>query len=190
MENDPIFETITRARQGDAAAFDALIDGYADRLYGYFYRMTGSHHEAEDLLQDLFVRLVRAIRDYRHQGHFDAWLFRMAVNLVRDRARKIGRSKRVGLASSVGEESLLDRQPAPGNPDPAAQLDRAEQLDRLQQALGRLSESEREVLCLRHFSQLSFREIADMMGTPLGTALARAHRGLSRLRELMGADRT
>jgi RNA polymerase sigma-70 factor (ECF subfamily) len=181
MGNDPLADTISRARRGDAAAFDALIDGYADRLYGYFYRLTGSHHEAEDLLQDLFVRLVRALRSYEHRGRFDAWLFQMAANLARDRIRQLSRSKQTG-----SEALKLDSEPAPGDQDPAARMDRQEQIDRLQQALARLSESEREVLCLRHFSQLSFREIADLMGTPLGTALARAHRGLDRLRSLMG----
>ncbi len=69
--------------------------------------------------------------------------------------------------------------------DPADGIYRAEQVDRLQWAIGHLPEAEREVILLRHFSQLSFRQIAEVMETPLGTALARAHRGLARLRELM-----
>lgn len=189
METDPIADTIARARQGDAAAFDAIIDRYADRLYGYFYRMTASRHDAEDLLQELFVRLVRAVGSYQHEGRFDAWLFRMAANLARDRARQIGRSRRAGFGPSGSRSEALDRQPARDNPDPAARMERIEQIDQLQQALNELPVAEREVLTLRHFSQLSFRQIAEMMGTPLGTALARGHRGLERLRtRLAGAD--
>ena len=68
---------------------------------------------------------------------------------------------------------------------PEDALDRAEQVDRLQRALSRLSDAEREVILLRHFSQLSFKEVAEAMGTPLGTALARAHRALKHLRAVL-----
>ena len=77
---------------------------------------------------------------------------------------------------------MLAHQPDPDAADPADRLYRAEQVDRLQQAISRLPDAEREVILLRHFSQLSFRQIAEVMETPLGTALARAHRGLARLR--------
>jgi RNA polymerase sigma-70 factor, ECF subfamily len=186
METDLLADTIARAQRGDAAAFDTLIDGYADRLYGYFYRTTGSRHDAEDLLQDLFIRLVRAIGAYQHEGRFEAWLFRMAANLARDRIRQISRSRRLGLASADNYSEALERQPAGGDPDPSAPMGRAEQVDQLQRALDGLPQAEREVVMLRHFSQLSFRQIAETMGTPIGTALARAHRGLARLREQLG----
>ena len=97
-------------------------------------------------------------------------------------------SRRVG-GSGWGQidESGLDQRADPLQPAPHDALRRAEEVDKLQTAIGQLPEPERMVILLRHFSQLSFREIAELMETPLGTALARAHRGLARLRDLMEA---
>lgn len=185
MDTDPLADLIRRAQQHWPEAYDELIDAYSPRLYGYFYRLTRNRHDAEDLLQEVFVRLVRTIGDYQHDGRFDAWLFRVAANLVRDRIRRARTSRQVPAAADDEGRDLLADLPDKLIDSPAARLERHEQIDRLQQAISQLPEVEREVILLRHFSQLPFREIADIMDTPLGTALARAHRGLARLRELM-----
>jgi len=185
MDTDPLADLIRRAQQRRPEAYDELIDAYSPRLYGYFYRLTRSRHDAEDLLQEVFVRLVRTIGDYQHDGRFDAWLFRIAANLVRDRFRRVRTSRQMPGATDEQGRDLLADVPDEATDSPAARLERHEQIDRLQQAISQLPEVEREVILLRHFSQLPFREIADIMDTPLGTALARAHRGLARLRELM-----
>lgn len=181
-------ESLTRiiadAQRGDAAAHEALVDRYASRLYGFFYRLLGNRDDAEDLMQEVFLRLVRMIAAYRDDGRFEPWLFRIAANLARDKIRSARRTPpRVSLETSEGEGIERDWDSNEGGPD--ARMERAEDVDRLNAALARLPEWEREVILLRHFSQLSFKEIADLMGTPLGTALARAHRGLEHLKELM-----
>ncbi len=71
-------DLIRRARQRDSAAFETLVEIYSPRLYGYFYRLTGRREDAEDLLQEVFVRVVRMIGRYEHENRFDAWLFRIA----------------------------------------------------------------------------------------------------------------
>ncbi|NLX21542.1 MAG: sigma-70 family RNA polymerase sigma factor [Phycisphaerae bacterium] len=187
MEATEIADVILRAQRHEPEAFDTLVDAYSSRLYGFFYRHTGSRHDAEDLLQEVFVRLVRRIGEYQHDGRFDAWLFRVAANLLRDRGRRAKRTREVGIQPAEADREFEILAPQPEGPDgrPDDPVERAEQLDRLQWALGQLSEAEREVILLRHFSDMSFRQIAEVMGTPLGTALARAHRGLNRLRELM-----
>lgn len=184
-------DLISRAQRQDPAAFDALVDRYAGRLYGYLYRATGHRVDAEDLLQELFVRLVGTIRQYQHDGRFEAWLFRIATNLVRDRIRRAKTSRDWRGGSAGGRDGLqngLDSHCDHRQAAPADRLGRSEELDRLQWALHELPEPERMVVLLRHFSQMPFREIADLMDTPLGTALARAHRGLARLRELMSGE--
>jgi RNA polymerase sigma-70 factor, ECF subfamily len=187
MDAASLDDLIVRAQRRDSAAFDALVEIYSPRLYGYFYRLTGRREDAEDLLQEVFVRVVRMIARYEHDGRFDAWLFRIATNLIRDRVRRHRRSPGFETAGArEGDEcERLDELPDDDAGLPGDALDRAEQVDRLQQALSRLSDAEREVILLRHFSQMSFREVAEVMSTPLGTALARAHRGLARLRQLM-----
>ncbi len=188
MDAAQLAELIGRAQRREPAAFDTLVDLYGTRLYGYFYRLTGSRHDADDLLQELFVRLVRMIGQYEHDGRFDGWIFRIATNLVRDRVRRARKAKSAG--HDLGQSGTDDPDVLAGLPDlsvgqPSDGMQRAEQADRLQWAIAQLPEGEREVILLRHFSQLTFREIADQMKTPLGTALARAHRGLARLRQLM-----
>jgi RNA polymerase sigma-70 factor (ECF subfamily) len=136
----------------------------------------------------VFVRLVRTIDRYEHDGRFEAWLFRIATNLVRDRIRKAQRRGELN-SSSNSYEADATNQLANLSDDKAVspddQLRLREEVDELQQALDDLPDAEREVICLRHFSGLSFKEVAEAMGTPIGTALARAHRGLARLKEMM-----
>lgn len=184
---------ITRAQQHDTAALDALVDAYSPRLYGFLYRLTSRRHDAEDLVQEVFVRLVRTIGGYQHNGKFEAWLFRIAANLARDRVRKITRTP----ASTSLDSPAADGGPGPDDwmPTetgsaalPGNRLEQAEVSDSLQAALAKLPPAEREVIMLRHYSDLSFAEIADLMGTPLGTALARSHRALQKLREMMEGD--
>lgn len=181
MDPEQLASLIERARQRDAAALDQIVQAYAPRLYGYFYRL--ARPEAEDLLQELFLRVVRNIGQYQHDGRFDAWLFRIAANLVRDRVRRAHQ----GTWSDADGAEVLSRV-ADRDVLPEERLAAKEQCDRLQLAIEQLPPAERETVMLRHFSQLSFQEIADIMQTPLGTALARGHRGLRRLRELMQED--
>lgn len=185
--DDGLAALIAGARRGDAACFEGLVDRYADRLYGYFFRLGGSRSDAEDLLQEVFLRLVSAIGRYEHQDHFDAFLFRIATNLYRDHVRRTRRSgcdlRLVGDALEL-EENVR----APGRtgvPQPSRRLEESERRDRMQEAMASLPAHERQVIALRHFSDMSFKQIAAIMGTPLGTALARAHRGLARLRLIL-----
>ncbi|MHC4235099.1 MAG: RNA polymerase sigma factor [Planctomycetota bacterium] len=192
MDQDILASLVERAKQRDPEAFDLLVDQYGPRLYGYLYRLTGSRDDADDLLQDLFVRLVRMIGDYDHVGRFEAWIFRIATNLARDRVRRARRapvtmSLDQDVANNPGQRGASSWQGLAdiSGPAPDAPMALREDVDKMQGALGRLPAAEREVILLRHFSGMSFAEIAQAMGTPLGTALARSHRGLGKLREMM-----
>jgi len=195
MEGDALAATILGAQRGDPASFDRLVDHYAGRVFGFLYRLTGSRCDAEDLMQEVFVRVVRMISAYQHEGRFEAWLFRIAANLCRDRVRRAKRApKQIALddgADQDGQSQIPGRSyedVAVDHAAPDAGLVRKEDLDSLGRALQQLPEAERTVIMLRHFSQMSFKEIAEAMDTPLGTALARAHRALGRLREIMGGE--
>lgn len=189
--NDDLAFLIERAKERDPRAFEELVDRYSSRLYGFVYRLTGQREEAEDLVQEVFTRLVRTIDGYSHDGRFEAWLFRVATNLARDRLRRLKRS--VSLASSGGardedrddSSSSLHALADLSTPPPETPMRLREDVDRLQKALAKLPATEREVIMLRHYTDMSFAEIAQAMGTPLGTALARSHRGLAKLRKWM-----
>ena len=125
--------------------------------------------------------------EYQHTGKFDAWWFRIAANIARDRARKMGRHRQaIEREFPYGVEGPRSSRGPIRPPRPEDELDRHESEQRLQECLSELSESEREVILLRHYSDLSFREIAGMLEIPLGTALSRAHRALARMREQLG----
>ena len=185
---------IERAQRFDPDAYDVLVDVYGQRLFGFLYRLAGSREQAEDLLQEVFLRVVRALPRYTHRGRFEGWLFRIAANLVRDRIRQTRRAPTTLSMSAAGDDqdeadhgAGWDRSDG-SETDPEAPLILREQIDRMQAAFGQLSAAEREVIMLRHYSERSFAEIAELMGTPLGTALARAHRGLAKLRRIMESE--
>jgi RNA polymerase sigma-70 factor (ECF subfamily) len=186
MEADRLRETIASAQAGSAEAYKALLDVYGPRLYGYFFRATGRHHDAEDLLGELTLRLVRQLGKYDHRGRFEPWLFRIAANMVRDRIRR-RKSRPTPISMSIEDdtgEPLADKLPgteAPVDEDLVA----AEMSKELHDALQSLDERTREIILLRFFGQMSFKELADTFQCPLGTVLARVHRGLKALRQIM-----
>lgn len=196
MDGEALSAAILGAQRGDSACLDRLVEHFAGRIFGFLYRMTGSRQDAEDLMQEVFVRLVRMIGVYQHDGRFEAWIFRIAANLARDRVRKVRRSpKLLALVESDAESASLSGVTSMGDLAAAdepvdAGLIREEAVDALHAALNELPAAEREVIMLRHFSQMTFKEIAEATSVPLGTALARGHRGLARLREIMDAGRS
>jgi RNA polymerase sigma-70 factor (ECF subfamily) len=167
-------EIVAGCKNRQAEAFSHLIDVYANRLYGYFYRLTGKADVSEELLSDLFLRLVEKIDSYR-DGSFDIWLFRMATNIFRDYLRARQRERK--LLAGKKQQMLVSSQPGPGTADDMA--------DNLQGQLEKLDEETRELLIMRYYSQLSFKQIAQMRSQPIGTVLSKVHRGLTKLRELM-----
>lgn len=181
---------VRQAQKGDQRGFDALVAEFAPRLYGFLHRMIGRREDAEDLVQEVFVRLVRMIGHYEHDGRFESWLFRIATNLARDRVRRLRRRPILGPLEHDGDGQPYGARPVSGKSDgESVAADRLGESGeaglRLERALAQLPDGEREVILLRHYGGMSFAEIANLMGTPLGTALARAHRGLGKLRGLM-----
>jgi RNA polymerase sigma-70 factor (ECF subfamily) len=182
-------DVIAGARAGAEKAYEELLAAYGPRLYGYFFRATGSHHDAEDLLGELMLRLVRSLPGYDDRGRFEPWLFSIAANLVRDRIRRVRTSlpatslEAEGSGGATLAETLGAEQEAV-----EASLVRDEQSEILADALEKIDERSRQLLLLRHFGQLSFREIAEIFNCPIGTVLARVHRALKALRAAFEQD--
>ncbi len=177
---------IRAARAGDQQAYQKFLAAYGPRLYGYFYRATGSAHDSEDLLGEVMVRLIRRLGDYDERGRFEPWLFRIAANLVRDRIRRSRvRPAMASLDADDGERAPLGDAVA-GDPQPVeAGLEASEAREALAAALETLDEASRQMVLLRHFSEMSFKEIAEVFECPVGTVLAKVHRALKALRAVM-----
>jgi len=187
MESQRLRASIASAQAGSAQGYEALFEEYGPRLYGYFVRAVRNHHDAEDLLGEIMVRLVKQLGKYDDRGRFEPWLFRIAANMVRDRIRR-AKSRGPSVSLSAGDDSgraLADKLPGKTEAVDTAML-AGEASGQLQQALNRLDEKTRETILLRYFSQMSFKELAETFQCPLGTVLARVHRGLKALREAMG----
>ena len=186
MDPEQLRAAIASAQAGEAEGYQALLDGYGSRLFGYFIRATGNGQDAEDMLSELMLKLVRRLGSYDHRGRFEPWLFRIAANMVRDRIRRRkARPIRVSLSfESPGGATVADGLAGQAKPVEAGLL--AEELSaELQAALGRLDVATREMVLLRYFGEMSFEELAKMFECPIGTVLARVHRGLRTLRQMM-----
>jgi RNA polymerase sigma-70 factor (ECF subfamily) len=183
-------DILRRAQRADPDALADIVRFYSTRLFGLLNRLTGSRDAAEDLLQETFLRVVGTIGAYEDRGRFESWLFRIAANLARDHLRRsrLRRVQSLDAAGPNGEPRTAG--PAPVEWRPLERLEEADRCDALLAALEQLGDAEREVILLRHYSELSFRQIADLLGIPLGTALARGHRGLRRLRALLAGTMT
>jgi len=183
MKQDMLAEQIELCQKGEPAGFTWLMEQYGPRLFRYFLRVNGSEADAEDLLQELFVKLIEKICNYRHEGRFEGWIFCIAANMIRDEARR--RSRRGEVMSFQDEKTGLKEIIASDEATAPEKLQFNEQVDQLQEALAQLPEVDREIIILRHYGQLSFKEIAEQYNIPIGTALAKVHRGLKRLHKLM-----
>lgn len=169
---------LSRATRGDERAWRDLVGAYGPRVFALAQSRCHNPDVAEEIMQSVFATVAVKVRggEYSEHGKFEAWLFRVAMNRVRDFARS---RKRSGMLFQ-GSEPIADST-ARGEPERTE----SEQLSALRRALEQLPESDREVIELRHHGDLSFKQIADLLEEPLGTLLARHHRALRKLKELM-----
>ncbi len=174
VQNDDLAQIIIGCKHGDSKCFSQVVDMYASRYYGYFYRLTGNNDVSDELLSELFVKLVEKIAYYKG-GSFEGWLFKIASNIFHDYLRSKQRRKKL---LDVQKKQIESRITEPKQSD-------NEQIDKLQIQLRKLDTDTRELIMLRFYSQLSFKEIAVIRSEPIGTTLAKLHRGLKKLRELM-----
>lgn len=171
-------EIIAACQAGSNDAFSRLVDLYASRCYSYFYRLTGNAAQSNDLLSTLFLKLVAKIDTFRlATGSFEKWLFTIASNIFRDHLRRQYRQKK--LLEGKAEELERKTATTPTKAD-------AEMIDELQVQMAKLDAETAELLMLRFYGGLTFRQIAEMRSEPVGTVLSKVHRGLKILRELMG----
>lgn len=174
FENPDTKELISRCQAGETRAFDELVDLYASRCYGYFYRLTRNADVSHDLLSELFVKIVEKMGSFKG-GSFEKWLFTIAGNLFHDYLR--GRYRQKKMLETKARELQDEPFPRRTNTDLS---------DQLQMFLAKLDEDTLEVILMRFYGDMSFKELSEIRNEPIGTTLSKVHRGLKKLRELMG----
>lgn len=190
MENLKDDQLIDRYRQGEVEALGQLYDRYGVKLYGYFIRLTGSRNGSEDLLQETFCRLIEKLDRYQPRGQFKAFLFRMAHNLAVDRMRAWkfrDESDSLDKDRQNKEDFMTGQSIKMGLdcPDPAEETEKMELEARLREAIDQLPPEQRQVLVMKHYTDLTFREVAEAVGIPLNTALGRMHYAILNLRKFL-----
>lgn len=177
-------ELLERSQQGDEAAFDALYSRYATRLHSYLLRFTGSRATAEDLLQEVFIRLCREQGLRVPEDRLAPWLYTVARNVAISHGRSLSR-RRARDAAAHG--TVLH--PTPDASREPLALRRLE-LAGLQAALAELPEPQREVVLLKLTGGLSHAEIAALQGVPVGTVKSRLHGAIGALRRRLNGEQT
>jgi RNA polymerase sigma-70 factor (ECF subfamily) len=176
---------LTRYRRGDIEALEALINKYRRPLYSVIIGMTQGRDEADDVFQEVWLKVIRKHGKYRH-GNFCGWLIRIAHNVVIDRSRR--KKPEVSLDKEHDEGFSLV-QVLPGNePPPAKRIETRDLKDKMARAVGTLPAEQKEVFLMRVQAELSFKEIARIQKVSINTALARMQYALAKLRVILEDD--
>jgi len=183
MPEEDLPPLLGRAAAGDAEAWRSLVKRYGRRLFALAKSRCHDPEVAEDITQSVFATVVSKLSagEYAEEGKFESWLFRVAMNRIRDHIRRVRRqpvyadSEVVAAAAGAGTSF--------GSSE--VEVSDSSKLERLREAVQGLSDADREVIELRHHGGMSFKQMADVLEEPLGTLLARHHRALRKLKEVL-----
>lgn len=176
-------ELISQYRSGNESAFECLVDKYKSRVYTTIYLIVKDKGVAEDLLQDVFVKVIQTLNSdrYNEEGKFQPWLMRIAHNLAIDYFRKCKRYPTIIMEDG---ESLFNTLKF-AEDTVEDQRVKEDTLEMVRKLIDELPESQKQVLVMRHYMDLSFQEIADQTGVSINTALGRMRYALINMRKKM-----
>jgi len=190
QEIDPLIE---RCLKGDQRAWDEIVRLYWRKVFNVAYKFVGRQDEAEDLAQDIFLKLFKSLKTFDRRANFSTWLISVSRNLCIDHYRSVRREHEVVTHDvdvvSLARPSALD--------SPQVALERRDRVALLRAALDKLAPSLRTAVMLRDIQELTYQEIAEKLGVPEGTVKSRINRGrtelarqIARLREQQETVRT
>jgi RNA polymerase sigma-70 factor, ECF subfamily len=181
---DPDSSLVSRCLRGDETAWEDLVRLHTRKVYAMCYRFTGSGSEAQDLTQEVFLRVFRTVRSFRSaEGSFATWLSRVTRNLLIDHYR---RTRQDRATDSIEEQlPMLEEEGAAASARPDHVLAGREASEILQATLQKLSPDLREAVILRDLQEMEYREIAQVLDIPEGTVKSRINRGRAELARLL-----
>jgi RNA polymerase sigma-70 factor, ECF subfamily len=185
-----IDDIIQRCLNGDQSAWDAIVRLYWRRVFNIAYKFVGKHDQAEDLTQDVFLKLFKSLDTFDRRANFQTWLISVSRNLCIDHYRSV-RKERETMNRDVDPADLS---PVAPTRSPHAALEQRDRVELLRQALDKLAPTLRTAVMLRDIQELSYQEIAEQLRLPEGTVKSRINRGrtelarqIQRLREQQAA---
>lgn len=181
---DPDTSLVARCLRGDETAWEELVRVHTRKVYALCYRFTGSGSEAQDLTQEVFLRVFRTLRSFHStEGSFGTWLARVTRNLLIDHYR---RTRQERVTDSIEEQlPMLEETGTSAGVRPDQAIAGREASEILQATLQRLSPDLREAVILRDLQEMEYREIAEVLSIPEGTVKSRINRGRAELARLL-----
>jgi RNA polymerase sigma-70 factor (ECF subfamily) len=174
QEIDPLIE---RCLKGDQSAWEEIVSLYFRRVFNIAYKFVGRHDEAEDLTQDIFLRLFKSLKTFDRRANFSTWLISVSRNLCIDHYRGMRREHEV----VTHDVDVVVLAPPSAVDSPYTMLERRDRVALLRAALDKLAPSLRTAVILRDIQELSYQEIADKLHVPEGTVKSRINRGRTEL---------
>ena len=175
---------VERARQGEKTAFRELVERYKKRIYYLCFDLTGNHHDAEDLSQEVFIKAYRSLANFRGDAKFSSWLYRIAVNTCISQSRKksyAAMTLQENFEQEASERRSSDEDSFGLNPEKSAEAGLMQQ--HIEAALQQLTPRERSIFVLRHYHDLPLKEISETLKITLGTVKSMHFRAMRRLRK-------
>ena len=178
---------VERCLQGDDYAWEMLVNSYGKRIYNLGYRYTNRRDEAEDLTQDILIRVYQNLKSYRAEsGSFQNWILRVARNLVIDHYRQVRRFPQSGGSEELETMNIQDEKA----PNPQRAAEQLEASAFLQSGLQSLSPELKEAIILRDLEGMAYSDMAGMLNVPEGTVKSRINRGRLELAKLLTKRRS
>ena len=175
--SDALETLIQQCLQGDERAWDAIVARHWRKVFNLAYKFVGRHDEAEDLTQDIFLKIFKSLGTFDRRANFQTWLVSVSRNLCIDHYRSV-RKEREMMDRGVDASDLA---PASVEPGPLAMLEQRDRVTLLRHALAKLPDTLRTAVLLRDIHELSYQEIADRLELPEGTVKSRINRGRTEL---------
>ena len=165
--------------EGDAEAFNELVNRHHSKIYGLAYRMLGNPDDAADATQETFLEAYKSVKTFQFQSQFGTWLYRIGINTCQQYIRKSQSNERK-LTAYTREAEIQD--PVSENDSPERAAIKTEQNEMVQDAIGQLPPKQREVVTLYYMQHLKYREIADILKCSEGTVASRLNQALKNLK--------
>lgn len=183
MDDD---ELMRRIANDDINAFDILVEKWERRVLNTIYRITGDLESAQDVRQEVFLKIYQSAKHYRPKGQFETWLYRIIINCSINELKRRKRSRMFESLSQVSDEQRSgdnETNALQSQPDQEAQGDQIAKL--VQDAILKLPREQRIVVILRHYEGMKFAQIASILKCPIGTVKSRLRSGLEQLRIML-----
>jgi RNA polymerase sigma-70 factor, ECF subfamily len=187
MEAVPDEDLVSRVVAGEEELFELLVRRYQTRILSHVARMVGSRDDALDLTQEIFLKVFQALDRYNPEFKFSTWLFRIAGNAAIDQLRK-KKPRTVPLETTDSDGKVSSSEYKSADLDPFGELRNVERGDAIARAIADLPVEFRELITLRHFTGLSYEEIADLKNMPLGTVKNKLFRARAVLKERLAGE--